>query len=151
MARYKRRNVYDENREMNRIANTAAQGMSYLTKKAYQIMQDTNLRLQHSDRAWTVEDINNEDVKRGTFKQCMDYILNEWRNKRKVKKLELPPKYHTHYHYGRKRYSWFTFVGKKNNQKEISSNKFRPPRYFKNDAEAIRDAIKNYEENKKKK
>ena len=151
MARYKKRKSYDEIQEINRVANAAAQGMSYLTKKAYQIMKDTNLRLQHCDRVWTVRDGNGEEPKKGTFKQCLDYILNEWRNKRKVKKLELPPKYYTHYHYTSRRYSWYTFVGNKKNPKEISSNKLRPPVYFKNEAGAIRGAIKHYEETKKAK
>lgn len=76
---------------INQEAKRIAEIPKYITVKWYQIMEETGLRVSFipvkgNKGFWEVQDEKDCDfktLKKGSFKSCIDFILNEWKNETK--------------------------------------------------------------------
>ena len=68
-------------KRVNRDAKVMGEVTIYVTKKWWQIMNETGLCLSYGNK-WMVENSDFKTIKTGSFSQCMDFIIMKWKNKK---------------------------------------------------------------------
>lgn len=67
-------------KETNELAEQMGEVAKYFTLKCYEIMDKTGLYLSKNSKQWAVNERKDyKTLKKGTFKQCMDFVLNKWK------------------------------------------------------------------------